>query len=283
MFLECDKVKCLDAETRKKGFTLIELLVVIAIIALLLSILMPALTKVKMQARDVICRSNLHQWGLIWKMHVDDNGGKFSDGIIMGTGGWIRGEWIEDLREYWSEGGREKLLTCPSATRRLPGTTHGGPENTYQVDDTNDEDSSYGLNLWAINRYSPAAKNQGPDVQGRRNELHWGKMDVKGAARIPLFLDSMWRGGGPHYTGGASAAGIERPDYNGQWTGASYEMKHFCIDRHNKTINGVFFDLAIQKIPLKHLWKQKWHKKFDTRGYPANGGTWPGWMDSFEE
>jgi len=65
---------------RKKGFTLIELLVVIAVIALLLSILLPSLRQAKKQARAVVCKSNLHQWALIWKMYVDDNNGKFSDG-----------------------------------------------------------------------------------------------------------------------------------------------------------------------------------------------------------
>lgn len=49
---------------KKKAFTLIELLVVIAIIALMLSILMPALTKVKIATRRVVCRTNLHQWSL---------------------------------------------------------------------------------------------------------------------------------------------------------------------------------------------------------------------------
>ena len=51
---------------KRKAFTLIELLVVIAIIALLMAILMPALRSAKNQARAVICKSNLNQWGKIF-------------------------------------------------------------------------------------------------------------------------------------------------------------------------------------------------------------------------
>ena len=54
---------------KKRGFTLIELLVVIAIIALLMAILMPALNRVKKQARSAACRVNLHGWGQIWSMY----------------------------------------------------------------------------------------------------------------------------------------------------------------------------------------------------------------------
>jgi prepilin-type N-terminal cleavage/methylation domain-containing protein len=70
---------------KQKGFTLIELLVVIAIIALLMSILMPTLNRVKKQTRGVACQANLHQWCLIWKLYCDDNNGYWLSGHYQGT------------------------------------------------------------------------------------------------------------------------------------------------------------------------------------------------------
>ncbi|MHC4260869.1 MAG: type II secretion system protein, partial [Planctomycetota bacterium] len=64
---------------KKKGFTLIELLVVIAIIALLMSMLAPALRKAKEQAQAAVCLSNLHQWSIAYKQYYDDNRGRTPD------------------------------------------------------------------------------------------------------------------------------------------------------------------------------------------------------------
>ena len=55
-----------------KGFTLIELLVVISIIAILMSIMMPALRQARRQGQAVVCKANLRQWGLSFSMYTPD-------------------------------------------------------------------------------------------------------------------------------------------------------------------------------------------------------------------
>ncbi|MHC4118671.1 MAG: type II secretion system protein [Planctomycetota bacterium] len=57
----------------RSGFTLIELLVVIAIIAILMAILMPALNRVKEQARGIACMSNQKTMGMAYVMYADEN------------------------------------------------------------------------------------------------------------------------------------------------------------------------------------------------------------------
>ena len=68
---------------KNKGFTLIELLVVIAIIAILASLLLPALARAKEEGRRANCQSNLKQLMVCWEMYTDDNAG------VMPPNNWI--------------------------------------------------------------------------------------------------------------------------------------------------------------------------------------------------
>ncbi|MBC7782844.1 MAG: prepilin-type N-terminal cleavage/methylation domain-containing protein [Burkholderiales bacterium] len=72
--------------TRKKAFTLVELLVVIGIIALLISILLPALGKVRRQAQQTMCMSNLRQLGVFTLMYSNASKGAIIPAIVWNGG-----------------------------------------------------------------------------------------------------------------------------------------------------------------------------------------------------
>ena len=125
---------------RRKGFTLIELLVVIAIIALLMSILMPALSRVKKQAQAVACMSRLKSWGMLFKLYTDDNNGFFNEGW-----GWSQhtgnagsdelGLWMNAMRPYYKD--EWDMLLCPTATRMVEGDTDWGTYKAWYRDIAN--------------------------------------------------------------------------------------------------------------------------------------------------
>ena len=97
------------------GFTLVELLVVIGIIALLIAILMPALSSARKQAYAVTCMSNLRQMGIAATMYINEN--KYYPGHVAQNASGQFAVWPTRLRRYMKTGpgaANQGVFRCPT-------------------------------------------------------------------------------------------------------------------------------------------------------------------------
>jgi prepilin-type N-terminal cleavage/methylation domain-containing protein/prepilin-type processing-associated H-X9-DG protein len=123
---------------RRNGFTLIELLVVIAIIALLMAVLMPALSRAREQGKRAVCLNNVKQLAFAWIMYADENDDRIvngATGFSFTTTAWgdhgKERSWIDgynpndeelarqDIRNgaLWPYVKSEKVYRCPTGKR----------------------------------------------------------------------------------------------------------------------------------------------------------------------
>jgi prepilin-type N-terminal cleavage/methylation domain-containing protein len=264
------------ADQRKKAFTLIELLVVISIIALLMSILMPTLNRVRNQAKSVLCQSRLREWGLLFKLYTDDYDGQFNPG-------WDVGEtalWMNALRPYYKD--NWEMLVCPTATKLMLSSADWGTFKAAQrqiatsAGGTYNYVFSYSINSWT--------NNMRADRDTRRMEWFWKNVNnIKRADQIPVFADSTWHDAWPRDTDNPPAT-MDAFGIGDQ--GTTGEMDHFCINRHDGFINSMFMDWSARRVGLKELWTLKWHRQFNisgtwTRAGGAMDSDWPEWLRRF--
>ncbi len=266
--------------SKRKGFTLIELLVVIAIIALLMSILMPALSRVKKQARTVACLSKLKQWGIWFAMYAEDYNGRFSKGFT------ISGQRsVQVLAPYHKCD--DKILTCPNATKPwtdeygnvtgLEGTFLGSTSAWGYVDLglARRIKGSYGVNTYTND------PPRGSEAHSRPAESFWRGPNVAGAAYVPLWMDAL------RYNGVPLETDVPPPNDGQRWNDEA-QMGRYCMNRHDGFAGCLFLDYSARKVGLKELWTLKWHKLYNQAGpWTKAGGVtsadWPDWLRPFKE
>jgi prepilin-type N-terminal cleavage/methylation domain-containing protein len=272
-----------------KAFTLIELLVVIAIVALLMAILLPALQRVRKQAKAVVCQTNLRQWGTTIALYIEDN-----EGCLPRHTGYdpclslLRGLYVSDKVDPNNPGRfhhvrTEDIACCPITTKDPgPGTferysggelymrgKHGSTFAPWKIiDPAPSFCMSYGLNEYIFSiRFdsSPSLYRQS------RTDF----LSLRSRNNIPLLLDSV-----------TFSCGLVHEEQ------APPEKELFfggtCINRHDGAINGLFLDYSVRRIGLKKLWTLKWYLSFNTAGpWTKAGGVkpedWPEWMKNFKD
>ncbi len=268
-------------KNKAKGFTLVELLVVISIIALLVSILMPALGKAREQAMSVKCKAHLKGLGVALLAHAGDNNHSMIPIIDN------EDIWIHTLSRYIEA---EDAFLCPKAeTQGLQdfqqdlnsqyskfgsvinswANVKTNPQSNISQQSSNQNDekvytSSFGLNGWtqSFSGESQVWNSGDPMFRGK---LWGGSVDSVGGlpTEIPMAMDCVYREAFVDIGDlNDPADQVWKETYDYTTNDALGHINRIAMQRHSDGVNMVFLDGHVDNVKLPNLWELRWHKDY---------------------
>jgi prepilin-type N-terminal cleavage/methylation domain-containing protein/prepilin-type processing-associated H-X9-DG protein len=276
-----------------RGFTLVELLVVISIIALLLSILLPALQKAREAGRAVICLANTKDQGLAFQMYTTEYKGQLPPATNLQeytqTSRWY-GKIIPYLGKLANKNAAGKTFVCPSCNVKVTDGYINATASNLGLTGIH-----YGVNYgseqitWGLFRFIqvnplgiPVAGGPGPGSENVQNVRRPGEIFALMDSEPAYFLDlAQWQSMDVVYAPyapqstrpqNATCWMFDTPDKTNNGILASYskilnysryrnppgEPYNDASNRHNNRINVLYVDWHSEKITVKE-WVERRH------------------------
>jgi prepilin-type N-terminal cleavage/methylation domain-containing protein/prepilin-type processing-associated H-X9-DG protein len=260
----------------RRGFTLTELLTVVGLITVLISLLLPVVSKVRAAASNTSCLSNLRQMGVAWTVYTVDNQGLLPHYV------WNPLPRDAAYRGYWTgllatNGVADDAILCPAAREEVPASQTGLGNVSYawsgryalarsavRLNDSAYRVSSYGYNRYlTFNGFNGANADPGPTnrVSGIRN-----------LSNVPAFFDCAYADAMP--APGPEGAN-DQPPPNLRGDGLTFSSPahwRFLLARHGRGINVCMADGGARWVRLDDTYQLTWNGMWTPRALrlPAN-------------